>query len=174
MKDLFITFLFLVMIISPTNAQSKEEKKKLKAETAAKEYDKTKDLINSGVYNFQAEWSTSQGGRRISLVTNPNHVKIDQGEADIYLPYFGVVHVPSAGLAGEGGIVFKGTVENYKVEFNDKKQRATIKFNTKGKNDRFDFTLTVYKSGSTNINVSSNNRSGIKYDGKINQLKESN
>jgi hypothetical protein len=167
MKDLLIAFIFLMIITSPIYGQSKEEKKKLKAETAAKEYDKTKELINSGVYNFQAEWATSQGGRRISLITNPNHVKIDQGEADIYLPYFGVVHVPNAGLAGEGGIVFKGSVENYKVEFNDKKQRATIKFSAKGKNDRFDFTLAVYKSGSTNINVSSNKRSGIKYDGNI-------
>ena len=172
MKNLWILFLFFTFAASPVIAQTKEEKKKQKEELALKEYETTKALINSKTYNFQAEWATSQKGRRINLSTNPNHLKIENDEADIYLPYFGEVHSSSIGLSTEGGIVFEGTIENYKVEFNDKKQKAVIKFSANGKYDRFDFTLIVYKSGSSNLNVTSNIRSTIKYDGKINELKK--
>ena len=76
----------------------------------------------------------------------------------------------SIGLNEEGGVIFKGKIENYKVEYNDKKRKAVISFSASGKNDQFDFTLTVFKNGGSNLVVNSNIRSSISYDGELRNL----
>lgn len=161
------------MVTFTLSAQTKAEKKQIKEENAVKEYAVTKDLINSGNFKFVADWARTQKGRRINLISNPNYLKIISSEADIYLPYYGVVHTPSAGLAYESGIVFKGTPKNYKVEINDKKLKIKITFEGKGKNDQFDFILNIYKNGSANLSVNSNIRNSMVYDGVISELEKS-
>lgn len=168
MKKLILLFLFVVIAI-PSIAQTKEEKKQMKEEKAAEEFKATTILTNSGTFKFEATWATTQKGKRINLTTNPNYLKIDNETADIYLPYFGVVHSPGA-MGGDGGIIAEGKVENYRVDLNEKKQRTTIRFKAKGKNDSFDFTLTVYPNGNSNLNVNSNSRNSISYDGRISEL----
>ena len=172
MKKLFLFPLFFLIVLSPGFSQSKSEKKKLKEEKALKEFEATKSLINSQSYMFLAIWAGTQKGKRINLTTNPNSLKIEKDQADIYLPYFGVVHSSSYGLKDEGGIVFKGTVNNYKVEFNDEKQKIIIRFSAKGKNDQFDFTLTVFKNKGSNLVVYSNIRNSINYDGNLMDLEK--
>jgi len=96
---------------------------------------------------------------------------LEDENADIFLPYFGEVHTPVA-PGGDGGIIFKGKVEAYKVDFNKKKQKIIIKFSGKAKNELFDFTLTVFKNGGGILNVNSNFRKRISYDGQISKLKK--
>jgi hypothetical protein len=161
-----------MIVLSPGFSQSKSEKKKLKEEKSLKEFEMTKSLINSHAYMFVANWAGTQKGRRIDLTTNPNSLKIEKDQADIYLPYFGIVHSSSYGLKDEGGIVFNGTVNNYKVEINDEKQKITISFSAKGKNDQFDFTLTVFKNKNSSLLVYSNIRNSINYDGNLMDLEK--
>ena len=151
-------------------SQSKSEKKKLKQEKAVKDFEGTKAWISSNSYSFAASAAYTPKGRRIDLTTRPNYLKIDQNEADIYLPYFGEVHSSSIGLSDEGGIIFKGTIKDYKVAFNDKKLKAVISFTAISKNDNFEFTLTVFKNGGSNLVVYSNIRSSINYDGELRNL----
>lgn len=170
MKNLLLFLLLFSITIGPTFSQSKSEKKKLKEEKAAQEFEDTKTWIDSQTYSFVATWANTQKGRRVNLTTNPNYLKIDQQKVDIYLPYYGEVHMASIGLNEEGGIIFKGEIENYKVEYNEKKLKAVISFSTSGKNDNFDFTLTVFKNGGSNLVVYSNIRSSINYDGELRNL----
>lgn len=172
MKNLIINIFFLLAIISYVLSQTKEEKKQLKAEQEVKESKITTELINSGSFQFEATWATTQKGRRINLIGNPNYLKLNNNEADVDLPFFGEAFSGSIGISGDGGIVFKGTPENYKTDFNDKKQKHTIEFKGKGKNDTYDFSLTVFKNGNANLTVNSNNRSSISYDGKILELEK--
>jgi len=169
MKNLLL-FLLVFSITLTAFSQSKSEKKKLKQEKAAKEFEGTKSWIDSRIYSFVATWATTQKGRRIDLTTNPNYLKIDHQKADIYLPYFGEVHMAGIGLNEEGGIIFKGTIENYKVAYNDKKLKVIISFSASAKSDKFDFILTVFKNGGSNLVVSSNIRSSINYDGELRNL----
>ncbi|MEN8187526.1 MAG: DUF4251 domain-containing protein [Bacteroidota bacterium] len=168
MKKLVLAILFIAFII-PLNAQTKKE---LKNEAEAKEYADMKSLVDSKEYVFEADWASTQKGRRINLISNPNFLRMDQENADIDMPYFGVVQSPSVGFGGEGGIVFKGAVDNYDVQYNDKKQKAVIKFKAKGKSDHFTFTLTVFKNNNATLYVSSNSRNGISYDGKVAKLEK--
>ncbi len=163
----FITILLFLSFIVPVSAQTRAEKKKMKAEKAAEAYAAIKKLVNSAEINFEADWATSNTGRRINLIGNTNYLKIDHTEGDIYLPFFGTAHSSSVGFNGNGGIEFKGEIENYSTKFNDKKKLVVIKFRTKEKSESFDFTLTLYSNKNANLTVSSNSRSNISYSGKI-------
>lgn len=168
MKNLLI----IALCIFTVNIVFSQTKKEIKAEAAAKEYEKTIELIEGSIFEFVADWATSTGGKRINLITNPNYFKINKDSADIFLPYFGVGHSPSIGLTDNGGISFKGIMDKYSVKTNDKKQNISIKFTGKAQREQLDFTLTVYKSGSSFLNVNSNARSGIKYDGETKALED--
>ncbi len=166
MKNIVLAILFIAFIV-PLKAQSKKE---LKKAAEAKEYAEMQMLVNSKIYFFEADWASTQKGRRINLTSNPNFLRIENDNADIDMPFFGEAYSARIGISGEGGIIFKGIIENYSLEYNDKKQRAIIKFNAKGKSDYFTFILTVFKSNNANLYVTSNNRSGINYDGRIAKL----
>ncbi|MCF6224132.1 MAG: DUF4251 domain-containing protein [Flavobacteriaceae bacterium] len=169
MKKIILTIMILLISI-PILGQSKSEKKKIKEEQSLKGYAATNELIASGNFEFIADWARTQSGKRINLITNPNYLRINKDSADIYLPYFGVVHMPTAGFASEGGIVVNGIVKNYKVELNDKKQKITIKFDAKGKTDQFEFIFFVYKNKSATVIVNSNSRGSISYDGNLSEI----
>jgi len=167
MKNSLLFFLFFAIVASPGFSQSKSEKKKLKEENAAKEYEAAKSLINSQSYNFIGNWATTQKGRRLDITTNTGYFRIDSNHADINLPYFGTVHTPSVRLNKEAGIIFKGIVENYTVDFDDEKQKIIVKFSAKGENDPFDFILTVFSNEGARLDVFSTVRNSIYYDGEL-------
>ncbi len=164
MKKIILTILLFSFII-PLSAQSRAEKKKIKEEKAAEEYTYLKDFVNSNKINFEADWATTNTGKRINLIGNTNYLKIDDQEVDIYLPFFGTAHSANVGFGGNGGIEFKGIIGKYSVKFNDKKQLTTIKFSAKEKSENFDFSLTLYGNKNANLTVSSNSRSNMSYSG---------
>ncbi len=171
MKKIVLAILFLAFI-TPTAAQTRSEKKKIKQEKEAEQYTDLKSFINENKIHFGADWATANSGRRISLIGNSNFLKIDDKKGDIYLPFFGTAHSSSVGFSGNGGIIFEGDLEKYTVKFNDKKQQVTIKFSAKAKSEIFDFTLTIYGNKNANLNVSSNQRSNMSYSGAIEKLTE--
>lgn len=164
MKKIILIILLLSFII-PISAQSRAEKKKIKEEKEIEEYAYLKNFIKSNKFDFEADWATTNKGRRINLTGNANYLKIDNKDADIYLPFFGTAHSGSVGFGGNGGIEFKGAIKNYSVKFNDKKRLVTIKFSAKEKSENFDFSLTLYGNKNANLTVSSNSRSNMSYSG---------
>jgi len=171
MKKLVVLFLLLVVALNPISAQTKQEKKAAKAETAEKEYQAMKTLVNSGDFEFIGEWANSQRGKRINLMSNPTSIKMEGKEADGYLPFFGTSQ--SASYGSGSGIEFKGTVEDYTLKFDDKKQKAIIKFKAKGDNvETFDVGINVFGSLNTTVNINSSNRSPMSYNGKIKKLEK--
>ena len=165
MKKIVTLSLLLLFCTTSIVAQTKKETKALKAEAAFNNYEALKVLLNSGSYEFVGEWATSNSGRRVSLFSNPNYIRLDAGEASIFLPFFGTSQ--NAGYGSGGGIEFEGKLQDYQLTFNDKKQKATIKFRTKGEGtENFDFSIDVFGTGSTNVSVTSSYRSHIRYNGK--------
>jgi len=166
------TSLLLLLSILLTTVVFSQSKKELKAEQAAKEFEAMNALIDSSNFEFRADWATSQNGRRINLTSSANFLKIENDSANIYLPYFGTMTSGGAAMTSDGGINFSGIVENYEKTVDEKKQKITVKFNAKTKNDRFEFFMTIYKGGNTLVNLNSNYRSVIKYDGKTEKIRE--
>jgi len=170
MKKILVLFFLTTLVYAPTYGQTKKEKR---AEKAAKDFENTKELIDEKVYSFEADWATTQQGRRINLVTNPNYLQINKDSANIFLPYFGVAHTSTMAYNGSdgGGINFKGVVENYEVSVDEKKQKIIVKFLANSKKESSNFILTVFKSGSSLLSVSSNIRSNISYEGNTGKIK---
>lgn len=156
------------MISSISFAQSKKEKK---AAESAKKYQEMLALIESKEYEFQADFATPQSGNRINLVTNPNFMKINKDSANIFLPYFGRSFSGGASMTGEGGIVFNGIMDDYELTVNEKKQKIMVQFRGKTKSESYVFNLTIFGGGNTLINLNSNYRSVIKYEGRTTKPK---
>lgn len=165
------SILFLLISILCSTAVLSQSKKELKAEEAIKEYEAMKTLIESQNFEFEANWATSQQGRRINLGSNSNFLRIKNDSAEIYLPYFGTLTSGAAAKTNDGSIEFAGIIDNYEMTLDDKKQQISVQFNATTKNDRFQFRMTIYKGGNTLVNLNSNYRSVIKYDGKTRKIR---
>ena len=165
MKKYLVLFTFLVLMINLSFAQTKEEKQKIKEETAAREYEATKSLIEAGEYKFVPDWAITQKGRRINLTTNYGYLKINKEIAEAEIPYFGIAQTLS--YSGEGGIKFNNEDVEYQIEYNDKKQTINIRFEANHKSESYKLILSVFKSGTASLNVSSSKRNSISYNGKI-------
>ena len=169
MKKLFILLLGICFVSTTAFGQSKEDKKQLKKEKEQREYLAAKDLVDSQAFQFIALQVLPLGGQPIFVNATPHYLYVDGEQADVYLPYFGVIQV-SSGNSGQAGIKFKGTMENYQVEYNDKKQRVDVKFEIQVHNERHFFDMDVYKGGKASITLTSSSRNAITYNGDISQL----
>jgi len=170
MKQCIVIFVLLVFVVNTVTAQSKEEKKAMKKEQEAQAYEDLQDFLNKGVYEFEADWASTQRGKRISLMSNPNFLKVDSQKVDAFFPFFGVAH--SASYGGNGGIEFKGDAKNLKLAFDDKKQHAEISFKSENNMETFDVTLTVFSNWNATLTVLSNKRDMMRYSGIVSPRKE--
>ncbi len=170
MKKLFILVLsFCLVGITAHGQLTKEEKKKQKEEQAEKDYQATKELVDSQEFAFVALQATPLGGKRVFLNTTPNYVRIKGEEGDIYLPYFGVVQA-GTGYAAEAGIKFEGMLENYTVSLNEKKKKILVRFEIQRGAERHELNFTIERGGSANLVVASTKRNSITYNGQISKL----
>ncbi|NER13600.1 DUF4251 domain-containing protein [Leptobacterium flavescens] len=173
MKKFIILLLFSAFMINTADAQSRAERKKLKAEKADAEYAQMKELVNSGAFVFEAQWATPLGSSRINLLANPNHLKIRDGEADTFFPYFGFIRTGGSSYnRNGGGIEFRGEPVKYTTEFNDKKRAIILKLSAKNDAELYDVILTINRSGTATASVNSSFRSSIFYEGFVKELED--
>lgn len=165
MKKAVLLLTFLVLVGQTSIAQSKKE---LKEKEKLEKYTAVKELINSNSFVFKADDALTQKGRRISLNTSDNLLTVNQSNVEADLPYFGVVQFAST--TSESGVQFNCEAKDYQVEFNDKKQKISVKFSASNKNEYYDLYLTVSGSGYTTLSINSNRRSTISYNGKISKV----
>ena len=165
MKNIVLFLLLSSFVIVPLAGQTKKELKEEKLKKEAEEFDKMKDLIDGRVFEFEAEWTTSSQGMRINLYSRPNLLQINKDSINVDLAYFGTLHSGSSAIINEGGIVYNGIMDDYKIKVYEKKRNITIKFDTQGGSDPYQFIMTIYKSGNTTVSVSSPWRSTSQYDG---------
>src|SRR5690606_15076709 len=132
--------LVVCLVILGIQLAASQSKKQTKEEKAEQEFVAMKGLIASGKYKFVGDRAMPMGHRSIDLTTNQNFVKINKGNAEGYMPFFGRRY--SGGGYGDGGAIeFKGAMEKYKVLNNDKKKRVEISFTAKGKSQIYDINL---------------------------------
>ncbi|MDW5289611.1 DUF4251 domain-containing protein [Formosa sp. PL04] len=168
MKKYIILIVVLVFGMQLTFSQTKSEKKAEKKEKQEQDYAAMKTLIETEQFTFEGNWATTQSGRRINLIGNPNFLVLDKTTAKGDLPYFGVVQMTSYG--GGGGIKFDGSIKDYKLNFNDKKRVATITYSINNNSENFTVTIRVFSLESASVVVFSSYRNSITYNGSITAL----
>ncbi|WP_159023539.1 DUF4251 domain-containing protein [Formosa sp. L2A11] len=170
MKKHVILLIILVFGINLTFSQTRAEKKAIKKEKQEQEYVAVKTLLETSKFTFEADWATTQGGKRISLIGNPNFLKVNDTITEADLPYFGVAHMAAYG--DDGGIKFEGPYKEYQLSYNDKKQTGTVKYSINNDSENFKVTLTVYGPDTATLTVYCSNRNSITFDGNIEPLKK--
>lgn len=105
----------------------------------------------------------------ISLIGNPNFVKIYGDSISMNLPFYGERQLPGQYTPNEGGIVFKGIPDDYEIIKNEKKQRHLIKFTVKNNRESYRVTMTMFPNWTTSININSSHRTSIRYRGVVSE-----
>ena len=165
-KLLLIT---LVLISSSVVFAQEMTRKEKKAARKAEQLEKTKVLVGSDAWQFDASQMMPTTGKSRSLTTSYNIV-VKGNELNSYLPYVGRAYRADYGST-ESPLIFKGEITEYKVE-PGKKKGWNISFKTKNKNDILRYTLYVTESGSSTLNVNSNDRQPISFHGNLVEIEQ--
>ena len=167
--------LLLVMVLSGTvflYPQEKPDKKKMREEKAEIAYESMKQLIEGGKYLIVSDRLVSARGYSKSIVTTPNYIQVEDGKANISLPYFGEVRANTPYMPDQG-IKYEGPVQDYSMDLTDSKHRITVKFDIDRSIEEHNFIITIGKSGQARVKVISSGRTGITYYGKVEPVAES-
>jgi hypothetical protein len=143
------------------------------------------DLVASKKFEIVSDWalplatnslnSISNAGllppgssaNRISLVGNPNFLKVQGDSIAAYLPYFGEQQM-GAGYNSEGGAVqFRGVPISYEAIKDKKRQRYEINFRMRKNTESYTVNLLLYPNMASVISVISTHRFTIRYEGRV-------
>ena len=170
MKKILILVCF---VLSPAMAlcQSKAEKKILKAEQANLRYAAIQELIAAENFVFVADRTLPTQGNRISLINIYNQIKLNNGKAEIMLPFFGIVR-NATGYNHNPAVKYEGDVSNYSVEHHPAKRKSIVEFDFKSGFESHNIRMTIRSSGYTSVMLKSTGRSNSVYDGYIRDIPE--
>ena len=163
-------FLFLVIVLGASQFTFSQSKKELKEQKAQEDYQAIKDLVSSKKFIFDATWISTQRGQRINIAAGSNSIEIVQDSTKAAMQFFG--EVTSIRFSGREGVKFDNKMENYQVQFNDKKKRVIVSYNVKNKAENYSIYMSINNTGYAYVDVYSNNKSGVTYDGNVFAIKE--
>ena len=125
--------------------------------------------IDAKTYNFIAQSASPlRGGLR--QLTSTYDLRISKDTVVSNLPYFGRAFTAPINPS-DGGLMFNSTSSQYSVKAG-KKGRRDISFNTKQNSDTQHMTLTVFDNGFATLQVNSNNRDTITFNGYVSEIKK--
>jgi hypothetical protein len=115
-------------------------------------------LQNAGLF------APGDNANRISLIGNPNELKIDNEVVSSKLPYFGEVQTTTGYNGSDSSISFEGEMKDYKVVKNENNS-YTISFDARSNSENFDVTIHLYPSLRSEIILKGAKRFPIRYTG---------
>jgi hypothetical protein len=123
-----------------------------------------KALIDAQHYSFEAQTALPTGARAREL-TPGYELKVRKDTIEAYLPYFGRAYTATIGTT-DGGIQFKTTDFKYTAT-ESKKSGWDITIVPKNARDTRQLMLQISKAGYASVQVISNNRQSISFNGYI-------
>lgn len=108
-------------------------------------------------------------GSNISLIGNPNYLKVEGDTISAYLPFFGERQM-SGGYGDKSAIEFKGIPNNLKISKNSKNNSYTMLFNITENIEVYQVTITLFNNLNSNIQINSSHRNFMRYTGKVSKL----
>ncbi len=104
---------------------------------------------------------------QISLIGNPNHLKVMGDSVAIYLPYYGERQMGGGYDTNGAGIQFKGKPTEMEITKDDAKKRYEIHFKVKDESENFNLNVTLFPNLTSMISVNSSQRFPIRYSGVV-------
>ena len=170
MKKIVLTVFFGFSLCLLTQGQSREERKALKEQEKLALYEQTKGLIETGSFSFVADWMQSRHGIRRRVLNRLAYLRVSDGNAEAYLPYFGVVR---AGAAHDGGgIEFNDAVSDYQESFDDEELTIALSFKVAYKTEHYQVEMNLVKGNFVHVVVHSSKRDSMDYEGFLYPFEE--
>lgn len=163
-----VILLFLTLLnFNPVSAQST---KTTRAQKTAEKKQAVKNMMDNQNFVFMAQMAMPQGWSTIQLNYNYN-VTVSKDSIDCYLPYYGRAYVAPINPTdpAETGIRFKSTKFDYNNS--NKKSGWEITLVPHDVKETRQMILSVSDLGYANLNVISNNRQPITFNGYITENK---
>ncbi|TXD84058.1 DUF4251 domain-containing protein [Subsaximicrobium wynnwilliamsii] len=102
----------------------------------------------------------------VSLIGNPNYLRVKGDSVFAELPYFGEVQMPSY-PSRDNGIHFKTLLEDYEANQNEKSKAYDLKFGANGTDESYNVFITLFPNGRSSIRISGSKRNSIEYTGEV-------
>ncbi len=133
--------------------------------TASNEEQKMKlrERIESGEYKIEATMAYPRRGRSVPL-TSTYSLKVKNDSIFSYLPFYGRAY--SVPYGGGDGLNFEAPLNVYNVTY-DRKGAAKIEMRAKTPEDEYTYNVEIYPNGSSNINVTMQQRESIRFSGRL-------
>lgn len=126
-------------------------------------------LANMEVNNILNKMPGGNGGGMIQLSGSQYQLIVTKDSVEAYLPYFGRAYTATMN-PDDAGIKFKSKKFSYKTD-KKKKGNWVISMNFKDTKDAQSMTLNVSENGYATLNVNSNNRQPISFNGYLSESK---
>lgn len=167
MKKLII----LLIILSSASVLFAQEmtRKEKKAAQKAEQTEKTKSLVETNAWQFDAHQMLPTSGKSKMLTTAYNIV-VEEGQLNSYLPYFGRAYRAEYGST-ESPLIFKSEIRDYEIK-PGKKNGWTITFTTSNKSDRLNYAVYVSEGGSATLSITSTDRQPISFHGELTEIED--
>ncbi len=127
-------------------------------------FNELKSLVESREFSIAFQWAQPQGGGLVDLMSNPNYLRFNGEEVDIFLPYFGIRH-SGGGYGKSEGINYRGEPLKLRISEDRSKNNILIQFEGRQGSELLFFQLTLYENEKAFLNVSSSERTNINYQG---------
>lgn len=135
------------------------------------DYQRLEELISSREFQIENQWANPLAGTAINLIGNANYIRFMGDSVAVALPYFGVRH-SGGGYGSDGGITFKGPLENLQITENPEEEEIIIEFEGDNGTEILDFYIKLFSNFDTSTTVNSSERDPISYRGEITDLPE--
>lgn len=165
MKTKVSGLLILFVIGSLSVIAQQTDKKAAKQERKLEREKQVQAMLDAREFVFVGQRAIPTGYKSVDLTTNSNFVKFHPDLIESSMPYYGRAY-SGVGYGGDAGLKFEGKPDEFTIEKG--KKSYDVKAKVKDANDSYTITLSVFPDGSSTMNISSNNRSNISYNGEIN------
>lgn len=157
-----IVFLLVATVLIGNTLWAQETKREQRKAREKEKIEEISELFEGKKLTFVAQFANPMGGKIIHL-TSEYTLEIDDSFISAYLPFYGRAY--RADLSGDGGIKFKEQAQ--KIEWDKEKKNYLVSMDVRAQNDVYQLRLTISKTGSATLNVSSVNKASISFNGFV-------
>lgn len=160
-KTLLLAVIALVLCACGTTFKSAEEK----AAYEAKLVKQVNDKLHDRHFTIEVTYMKPLGSMPAREVNGFN-LQLKGDTVVSYLPYYGRVSSGMFGFGGDTGLNFTSKVEKYAVT-HPKADLTRINFETRSKEDRYQYEVEVFTNGKASISVIGDGHQSINFDGEM-------
>jgi len=149
------------------------------------ESEKLDEMVAQKTFEIVSEWAMPQmtnamnqisnsglfppgsAGNRITLIGNPNYLRVVGDSVSAYLPYYGERQMGGGYNGNTTAIKFDGIPEDFEMSQDPKDQSYAVRFQINDQSENYTVSLQLFPNLKGNINVNSSQRFQIRYSGDV-------